>query len=55
MRDYWTKDKCKSESFKYATRTAFFKGQSYAYNIAREMGWLDEICKHMANKAITTK
>jgi predicted GIY-YIG superfamily endonuclease len=40
-------DNCRKEASKYRTRISFKKGNQYAYNKARENGWLDQICDHM--------
>lgn len=44
---YWTKKRLATEATKYETRTKFQKGNNSAYIIARNNGWLDEICSHM--------
>jgi len=48
-KDYWTKEKCQEESFKYETRSEFSRKSISAYSKAWENGWLDEICKHMTH------
>ena len=42
---YWTKEKCQEEALKYNTRLDFQKNK--AYQAARKMNWLEEICSHM--------
>ena len=39
----------KKEALKYKTRTEFIKNASGAYDAARNMGVVDEICSHMPN------
>lgn len=41
------KENCKLEALKYQTRSTFAKNSERAYNVSREKGWLDEICRHM--------
>lgn len=44
---YWTKERCKEEAAKYDTIKSF-RENSYAYNVARKNGWIEEICSHMS-------
>lgn len=44
---YWTKERLMAEAAEYETRMAFQKGSNSAYIIARNKGWLDEVCAHM--------
>ncbi|TMI95344.1 MAG: hypothetical protein E6H08_06920 [Bacteroidetes bacterium] len=44
---YWTKEKCKTEAWKYKTRTEFQKNSPRAYDISHQNGWLNEFCSHM--------
>ena len=46
----WTFEKVAKIAAKYQTRGEFIKKDSNAYRRARERGWLDEACKHMAVK-----
>ena len=43
---YWTKEKCQGEALKYSNRTEFGRN-SYAYQLAKKNGWIDEVCSHM--------
>lgn len=49
-RKFWTKGKCQKEAIKYTTKSDFARSSSSAYNSARENGWIDLICGHMAIK-----
>lgn len=45
---HWqNKENCRIEALNYSTISLFTKNSMYAYNVARENGWLDEICQHM--------
>lgn len=50
-RGYWTKRRCHGEALKYASRKAFHKGAPGAYDKAKDNGWIDEICSHMARSS----
>lgn len=43
----WTLETCKEEALKYTTRKSFAELNGSAYNVARQNGWLNEICLHM--------
>jgi len=45
----WTKEEVHAEALKYTRRTKFARGNSRAYQSARNNGWLDEVCSHMPN------
>lgn len=47
---YWTKERCKTESLKYKSRTEFSNKCGSAYNMCLKNEWLDEICGHMVLK-----
>lgn len=47
MRGQLTKGECHRSALRYAYRTEFFRGHRAAYQRARSMGWLDEVCSHM--------
>lgn len=49
---YWTKERCIEEGKKYSTRVEYERGISSAYNIGREKGWNDEVCKHMVRQQL---
>jgi hypothetical protein len=42
-----TKDSCRVEALKFTTKKAFSKASADAYNVARNKGWLEDICSHM--------
>lgn len=42
----WTKEAIAAEAKKYETRASFQKGSQAAYNAARRLGILDEVCAH---------
>lgn len=44
---YWTKLKCREEASKYTKRKEFSDKSGSAYVIARQNGWLNDICEHM--------
>ena len=44
---YWTKDRCKKEANKYASRCEFQDKAGGAYSAAKRNRWLDEVCSHM--------
>ena len=44
---YWTKERLATEARKYDARAKFQKGSNSAYIIARNNGWLDDVCAHM--------
>lgn len=44
---YWTYERCKDLASSCKTRKEFFDQKGFAYEIARQNGWLDEICSHM--------
>ena len=44
---YWSKKRCSNEARKYNNRSDFVSGSPVAYQKAHNMGWLDDICKHM--------
>jgi predicted GIY-YIG superfamily endonuclease len=44
-RGYWTKEKCQEEALKYSNRKDFRNNK--AYQAARKMKWLNDICLHM--------
>jgi len=46
----WTKEKCKDESLKYISKSEFYKNSMSAYQSAKRIGILDEICSHMIKK-----
>ena len=46
-RGYWTFERIHTEALKYETRSAFYKGSPSAYNAARRLGIMDEVCAHM--------
>ena len=46
-RVFWTKEQIAVEAVKYKTRHHFLKGNNSAYNAARKLGALDEVCAHM--------
>lgn len=46
---YWTIERCAEDAKKCNTRNEFKHQHSIAYNKARKMGWLDEICTHMVS------
>ena len=46
----WTPELVHREALNYATRTAFQKGSTNAYQTARKNGWLDQVCSHMQRK-----
>lgn len=48
-KDYWTKERCQEEAFKYKSRSEFNKDSTSAYSKAWDNGWLEEICKHMTH------
>lgn len=48
--NYWTKERCREEAMKYATRAAFRKGSPGAERYARDHGVRDEICGHMQRR-----
>lgn len=52
---YWTKERCQEEALKYNRRVKFKTKSSSAYNTARKMGLLDEMCKHMTPQLFWTK
>ena len=41
-RNFWNYDKCKKESLIYLSRNEFSKKSTYACNVSRKNGWLDE-------------
>ena len=47
MRKKWTLEKLYREVKKYKTRSKFQKGSSGAYDAARRLGILNQICKHI--------
>ena len=53
-RGYWTKERVLREASKYKLRSDFQKGSRGAYDRARDMGWLDEVCSHMKSKRKST-
>jgi len=46
-RTKWTKEKCVSVAEGYTNRSVFHKEAQSAYQAARRLGVLDEICAHM--------
>lgn len=44
---YWTKERCRQEAALYPNTTEFRKSSPYVYQLAKEMGWFEEICLHM--------
>lgn len=46
---YWTKEHCQEEALKYKTRLGFQRGSgsSWAYRVALENDWIDDVCAHM--------
>jgi hypothetical protein len=48
----WFKNTCAREAKKYQTRVAFIQGSSGAYDAAKNMGWLDEVCAHMKRQRV---
>lgn len=45
----WDKNTIPSEALKYATKNEFQYGSSGAFSVARKLGILDEVCKHMVS------
>jgi len=43
----WTKEKCFEIASQCLTKVDFSSKNPSAYNSARKMGWLEELCKHM--------
>jgi predicted GIY-YIG superfamily endonuclease len=43
----WTQGKVRAEALKHPSRIAFCRNASGAYNAARQLGILDEVCSHM--------
>ena len=48
----WTKEKCHIEALKYKTRINFKKKCGWAYEIARNNNWLDDICSHINKNSV---
>ena len=46
----WVKETIAVEALKYQKRKEFQKGSSGAYDAARDLGILDEVCSHMDEK-----
>lgn len=46
-RKQWTKSEILKEAKKYKSRSKFMRGSGGAYNRARKLGILDEVCQHM--------
>lgn len=46
-RTKWTKEKCANVAKDYTNRSVFHKNEQSAYQAARRLGVLDEICAHM--------
>ena len=44
---YWTKERCRQVAALYPNTTEFRKSSPYVYQLAKEMGWFEEICLHM--------
>lgn len=47
IRNYWTKEACLKEAFKYHSRSEFKKGSGSAYTTAVREKWINDICQHM--------
>lgn len=48
--DWWTLERCKESALKFKTRNEWQLGDGPAYNRAREHGWMEECCAHMAGR-----
>jgi hypothetical protein len=46
-RTKWTKEKCTEVAQKYTNKSVFHKQDQSAYQAARRLGVLEEICSHM--------
>lgn len=46
-KNYWNKDSCENEAKKFTSRSEFKKKSGGAYNKAKKMNILNEICSHM--------
>jgi len=44
---FWTKSRIEKEAKKYETRTKFSENSSAAATIAKNNGWMDDVCGHM--------
>lgn len=44
---YWTKDRCKEESFKFNSRVEWGKKSGSSYQAALKNKWLEDCCIHM--------
>ena len=44
---YWTKERCHKEALKYKTKAEFRQNERRAYDKAKRLKWVDEICSHM--------
>jgi len=45
--DAYTKENCHIVALKYNTRADFQRGNGAVYRVAKQRGWLDDICGHM--------
>jgi superfamily II DNA/RNA helicase len=48
--NHWTPDKIREEALKYNTKAEFISSNPSAYNAARNLNILDEVCSHMEAK-----
>ena len=51
----WGYDKCLLEAKKYKYRSDFKKGSAGAFDSARRLGFLDEVCSHMTKRKSTKR
>lgn len=46
--DAYTKENCQIVAIEYNTRADFQRGNGAVYRVAKQRGWLDDICGHMS-------
>lgn len=46
----WTKEECSEEALRYTNRSDFSSESHGAYTAAKQKGWLNDICGHMASE-----
>ena len=52
IRDYWTKEKITEAALKCSTKKEFLEKFAGAFNAARKLNILDDVCSHMTNVCV---
>lgn len=51
----WDKERVKAEAIKYTTKNEFRLGSQYAYRVAIQNNWYDDVCAHLENKQLPAR